>query len=439
MLTHMKNLLASLSLGRTPDLRLNLSVAIGSTVIRQVLASGLYFIAMWITTRQLGPHQNGVLATALLLPQSLYAFLNFGLGPSHVYHLSSGASDLRRMRNANWSLALALWIAAVIVISFSSDATIAKYLPGVEKRTALFASLLFPLMLLAAWSSSLIQGNRDYQVYNKTLLVQPFVFCATVIALYAANAVSVIAVMSCYIVSQSSLWLMSEAKIRQFRATAASKTYNFVDAIKYGLRAHVSNVITFLNYRIALYLVSYMLGAAATGKYAVSIQLAEVLWLISSAAATIVFPESAAHSRVPEELHKMIRKIARTVFQVTFAGAVVAAALAPFAIPCIFGDAYQGSVVPFLILLPGIVVWSFMSVMANSLAGMGYQKINIQGALVCLTINVAGCVVAIPRMGANGAALASTLAFSATALYTVVCYRKIMAQKMAAASAEYNP
>ncbi|MET0859181.1 MAG: polysaccharide biosynthesis C-terminal domain-containing protein, partial [Telluria sp.] len=328
------------------------------------------------------------------------------------------------------------WIAVVIAISISSDATIAKYLPGIAKSSALYASVLFPLMLLAAWSSSLIQGHRDYQAYNKTLLIQPFVFCAAVIALYAADAVSVLAVMSCYILSQGSLWLASEAKIRQFRAAAASTSYNFVDAIKYGVRAHISNVITFLNYRIALYLVSYMLGAAATGKYAVSIQLAEVLWLISSAAATIVFPESAAHSRVPAELHKMIRRIARTVFQVTLAGASVAAALAPFAIPWIFGDAYQGSVVPFLILLPGIVVWSYMSVMANSLAGMGYQKINIQGALVCLTINAAGCVVAIPRMGANGAALASTLAFSATALFTVICYRNIMAKKMAAAHEE---
>ncbi|MES2757182.1 MAG: oligosaccharide flippase family protein [Pseudomonadota bacterium] len=418
---------------------MNLSVAIGSTVIRQVVASVLYFIAMWVTTRQLGPHQNGLLATALLLPQSLYAFLNFGLGPSHVYHLSSGAGDHRSMRNANWALALALWIAVAIVISLSSEATIAKYLPGIAKSSALYASVLFPLMLLASWSSSLIQGNRDYQAYNKTLLIQPFVFCAAVLALYAANAVSVLAVISCYIVSQSSLWLMSEAKIRQFRAGAASKTYNFLDAIKYGLRAHISNVITFLNYRIALYLVSYMLGAAATGKYAVSIQLAEVLWLISSASATIVFPESAAHSKVPAELHKMIRKIARTVFHITFAGALVAAALAPFAIPWIFGEAYRGSVAPFLILLPGIVVWSYMSVMANSLAGMGHQRVNIQGALVCLTINAAGCVVAIPRMGTNGAALASTLAFSATALYTVVCYRNIMAKKLAAASEVSNP
>ncbi|MDL2354113.1 MAG: oligosaccharide flippase family protein [Pseudomonadota bacterium] len=428
----MKNFLASLSLGRTPDARLNLSVAIGSTILRQIVASGLYFIAIWITTRQLGPQQNGVLATALLLPQTLYAFLNLGIGPSHVYHLSNGSGNHLRMRNTNWVVASALWLAVVLVLAVSSDAHIARYLPGVQKNAALFASLLFPMMLLAAWSSSLIQGNRDYQAYNKTLLIQPLVFCSGIVLLRMLDAITVVAVLSCYIVSQMSLWLLSEAKISRFGAPAAKASHTFVDAIKFGLRAHVSNVITFMNYRLALYLVSYLLGATATGKYALSIQLAEVLWLISSAASMIVFPESAAHNRAPAELQKMIRKVAGSVFQVTCAGALVAAALSPVAIPLIFGKAYEGSVVPFLILLPGIVVWSYMSVLSNSLAGMGYQKINIHSALLCLLINIVGDVMAIPRFGANGAALASTLAFSMTALYTAVVYNKIMAERLKA-------
>jgi hypothetical protein len=43
-------------------------------------------------------------------------------------------------------------------------------------------------------------------------------------------------------------------------------------------------------------------------------------------------------------------------------------------------------------------------------------------------------VLAIPVLGASGAALASTVAFSVTALYTVAMYRKIMATKQANAS-----
>ena len=455
MLTHMKSLLASLSLGRTPDARFDLSAAIGSTLLRQVLSSGLYFIALWVTTRQLGPHDNGLLVTALLLPQSLYAFLNLGLGPSHVFHMSSGIGSPRTMRRMNWSLALGLWAAAVLVLALASPEAIGHYLPGTAKQTALYASLLFPMMLLAAWTSSLIQGARDYATYNKTALTQPAVFCAGVLALGAGHAVSVPAVLACHVLSQAALWLVSEWRVRAYAAPAAASagsagSAEAVEAVEkagqtgslklgaamaFGLRAHLSNVITFLNYRVALYLVSFLLDPTAAGRYALAIQLAEVLWMIASAASVVVFPESAAHNSTPAALQQMVRRIALSVFKITLAGGLLAGALSVVVIPWVFGSDYAGSVLPFVILLPGIITWSYMSVVANSLAGMGCQRVNIQAALLSFALNSGGCLLAIPVFGMHGAALASSIAFTVTAIYTIVMYRRIMAERIHATSA----
>jgi O-antigen/teichoic acid export membrane protein len=448
MLTHMKSLLASLSLGRTPDARFDLSAAIGSTLLRQVLSSGLYFIALWVTTRQLGPHDNGLLVTALLLPQSLYAFLNLGLGPSHVFHMSSGFGSPRTMRRMNWSLALGLWAAAVLVLALASPEAIGHYLPGTAKQTALYASLLFPMMLLAAWTSSLIQGARDYATYNKTALTQPTVFCAGVLALGAGHAVSVPAVLACHILSQAALWLVSEWRVRAYAAPAAlaagsgsvakagqTGSLKLGTAIAFGLRAHLSNVITFLNYRVALYLVSFLLDPTAAGRYALAIQLAEVLWMIASAASVVVFPESAAHNSTPAALQQMVRRIALSVFKITLAGGLLAGALSVVVIPWVFGSDYAGSVLPFVILLPGIITWSYMSVVANSLAGMGCQRVNIQAALLSFALNSGGCLLAIPVFGMRGAALASSIAFTVTAIYTIVMYRRIMAERIHATRA----
>lgn len=429
MATYLKSVLAYLSLGRTPDARLDLSVAIGSTVIRQIISGALYLIALWITTRHLGPQKNGELATVLLLPQTLFAFLNLGLGASHVYHLSSGRGNHNSMRQTNWALALLLWLGVVAFVALSNSEHITRFLPGTAKNLALYASLLLPMMLLAAWSSSLIQGSRDYKAYNKMVVIQPSVFCLSAIVLYLSNALTVVSVLTCYLLSYASLWLLSESKITAFAAPSPDVKHDFSANIKYGLKAHLSNLITFLNYRLALYLVSYTLGATATGKYALSIQLAEMLWLISSSASMVIFPESAAHSKTPAELHKMVRKVASSVFQVTLAGALIAATAAPFAIPWIFGKAYEGAVLPFVILLPGIATWSYMSVLSNSLAGMGQQQVNIHSALLCLSINIVGDLVAIPKFGVLGAASISTLAFCITALYTVVMYAKITGTK----------
>lgn len=435
-MTHMKSLLASLALGRTPDARFDLSAAIGSTLLRQVTSSILYFVALWVTTRQLGAHDNGLLVTALLLPQTLYAFLNLGLGPSHVFHMSSGIGSPRTMRRMNWTLALALWGTAALALLLADDAAISHYLPGTAKRTALYASLLFPMMLLAAWTSALIQGARDYATYNKTALTQPVVFCAGVLALGALQAVSVPAVLACHILSQAALWLASELRVRRYAAPAVATGLKLSSAVAFGLRAHLSNVITFLNYRVALYLVSFLLDPAAAGRYALAIQLAEVLWMIASAATVVVFPESAAHNNAPAALQKMVRRIAMSVVRITLAGGVLAGALSVVAIPWVFGRDYAGSVLPFVILLPGIVIWSYMSVLANSLAGMGSQRVNIQGALLSFTLNGGGCLLAIPVLGMAGAALASSIAFTVTALYTIYMYGRIMAQRIGAAGQE---
>ena len=434
----MKNLFAAFSLGRTPDARLNLSAIIGATAARQVLSGSLYFAAMCITTRTLGPAGNGTLATAMLLPQALYAFLNLGLGASHVYHLSSGAASPRQMRVANWMLAVLLWVAVALVVALSGEAQIARYLPGIHKNLALYASLLLPLLLLANWSSSMIRGQRDYRAYNTTLLVHPFVFFGAVAILGLTGRVSVLAVVACHLIGQLSLCLMSESRLGK-TAAGSSGTYQLLGAISFGLRAHLCNVITFLNYRLALYLVSFMLGATATGTYALAVQLAEMLWLFSGAASSIVYPESAANSKSPAALEAMVKRIALLVVKVTFAGALLAALVSPFAFPLAFGKGFQGSVAPFIILLPGIVAWSYMSIFANAIAGMGYQNVNIKGAILCLAINVSGSVLAIPLLGTRGAALASSVAFSITAIYTVLMYRKIMATKHAAGAADPAP
>lgn len=330
------------------------------------------------------------------------------------------------MRRTNWILAAGLWLITVSTLLMSDEEHIANYLHGIDKNMALYAITLFPLMLLAAWSSSLIQGTRNYDSYNKILLIQPITLCFLTIFLYVINSITVVTILTCYLLSNIALWLLSEIKINKINNIYNKITNNYLDSVKFGLLAHLCNVITFLNYRIDLYLVSYFLNSTATGKYSLSIMLAERLWLIAGAASMIIFPESAALSSNPKHLHTTVNKIAIIVFIITLAGAIIAAILSQYAIPFFFGYDYRDAVLPFIILLPGIVMWSYMSIISNSLAGLGRLKINITSSLISLIINVAGNIYAIPKYGINGAAFASTIGYTIAAIYTVLMYRKVI-------------
>lgn len=414
----------------------NLSHAIGSTVARQVLSGALHFIALWIIARQLGADKNGILATAMLLPLALHAFLNLGLGAGHAYYVSRGSGDYRKMRAVNWTLAAGLWLTVTSVLALAGEETIGNFLPGVGKDLALLGTALVPLMLLATWSSSMIQGSRDYGQYNKLLLVHPFMFCAAILLLFTFGAVSVVAVLWSYALSYLTFWLLSEWRIGKLMPGESTVKSSGLDSVRFGLKAHLSNVITFFNYRIDLYLVSVFADTTATGQYSLSIELAERLWLISYAASVVIFPEAAARTARPAELRNMTARVARAVFRITLIGAIVAALLAPFAIPWLFGDDYRGAIMPFLITLPGIVVWSTMRILSNTLAGLGLMRVNNWAACFCLVVNVVANLIAIPKYGATGAALATTIAYSVAAAYTAFMYRREIEKKIDAVRTE---
>jgi O-antigen/teichoic acid export membrane protein len=424
----MKSTFTLQTLGRALGVKKNVSLAIGSTVVRQIFSSLLYFISIWIVTRQLGPFENGILATVLLLPQTLYSLFNFGLGASYIYFLSNSEGNYKQMQMINWTLAAFLWALVALIIALSDDSLISQYLPGSKRELVSFSTFLFPFMLLGSWTSSLLLGTRRYEEYNKTLLIQPITFLILTAIFYFQRNLSVFTVLFCYLTSNFSLWILSEIKIlKSKKSTYPPQRLSKIAT--FGLRAHLSNVITFLNYRIDLYLVTYFLNPTDTGIYALSITLAERFWLISSAASMIVFPESSANRTEVEKLDRMVKRIAFVVFQLTTVGALIAGALAQFVIPWLFGSSYVDSVIPFVILLPGIVVWSYMSVISNSLAGLGHVNVNLISALISLSINVVGNVFAVPRFGIIGAAFISSTAYVIAALFTIAMYAKIVNER----------
>jgi O-antigen/teichoic acid export membrane protein len=80
----------------------------------------------------------------------------------------------------------------------------------------------------------------------------------------------------------------------------------------------------------------------------------------------------------------------------------------------IFGAAFRPSVTPLLWLLPGIVAFSVANVIASYFAGIGKPRLNFYVALAGLAVTVLFDLLLIPALGIAGAAIASTLSYSAS-------------------------
>lgn len=178
-----------------------------------------------------------------------------------------------------------------------------------------------------------------------------------------------------------------------------------------GLYGNLGNVSAFFNYRLDVFVVNYFLDPAQVGIYAVGVVVSESLWQIPQAAATALFPRTARTSN--SEATAFTCLILRQVLLISLVSGAILAFACPAVIPLVFGSKYAPSVPVIWWILPGTVALGLGKVAASDLAGR-YKTIytSIFGVVTFL-VTVSLDLLLIPRMGIEGAAIASSVAYMA--------------------------
>ena len=92
-------------------------------------------------------------------------------------------------------------------------------------------------------------------------------------------------------------------------------------------------------------------------------------------------------------------------------------------LPVVFGDNYDGSVEPFLLLLPSALGFVASSVFSNALLASGAPALSSLGPVgVARSIGVALDLILIPKHGATGAAIAASAALICGGIAAAVAY-----------------
>jgi len=153
---------------------------------------------------------------------------------------------------------------------------------------------------------------------------------------------------------------------------------------------------------------------AEIGRYAMGVRLAEALWLVPLAIAQ-VFVVDAAQSRRNRSDGPNVSQISQWSFiLVSLAGLVVWAGLTQL-IPR-YAASYDGTQRLFLLLLPGIALYAVVPTVRNRLTLDG----RLTGMTVCgavaVALNLVLNVLFVPRFGAEGAAISTSVAYGVLVL-----------------------
>jgi O-antigen/teichoic acid export membrane protein len=153
----------------------------------------------------------------------------------------------------------------------------------------------------------------------------------------------------------------------------------------------------------------------------VAVNGSEVLLYFPAAVQTALTP---ALARVDQSIrHDQALRTFRILMLTTIASVVAAAIVGPRLLPLLFGARFDGSVAPFLWLLPGAIGFATSKIFNSALLASASAGRYSMSAIAALVVGILLDLMLIPQYGAVGAAAAASGAFVAGGVVAMLLYR----------------
>jgi O-antigen/teichoic acid export membrane protein len=401
------------------------------TFTRNIAIVILGLLTTILIARCLGPEKQGMYALIILLPNMLVTFMDLGIGPATVFYIGQQKYKVQTIISTNIILAIFLSFLSSIIGSLIILLYSESIFSGIS-FSILFSILgVLPILFLNNFIQFVFQGIEDFKSFNVIAVIGKVVnLIALIITIYLLPLDLKGALLSFVLGNLTSTILIIYIIIKKkLKISAKSFSIPFVkDSLKYGLKAHLSNIVSFLNYRADILLISYFLSPVSVGIYNIAVNIAERLWIVSKPVATVMLPRISSSDETKQ--NELTAVAARNVLFLSILFSIAFYFFADIVIDLLFGKEYMESSVALKILLPGITLFSVERILSNSLAGKGKPELNLYTSLFTVTCNIILNIILIPIYGLNGAALATSISYTLTFIIKIMIYTNLTKSKL---------
>ena len=402
-----------------------------STFIKDILSVGvskILIILFGLTTsiivaRVLGPERNGIIAALLVYPSLFMSIGSLGIRQSTTYFLGKNIFTEGQIKTAITQI----WLFTT-VFSVAICFVLIRYLSksGENMWLVVLALLPIPFALFNTYNSGIFLGKNQIGTFNKinwipTLII--FVVTSVLVMWFSFGISGYLIALIAGPLFISGILLFKNKFIRAF-----SFNYNWLiirKMLSLGLVYALALLVINLNYRIDIILLDNLSSAFETGIYSKGVSVTEYLWQIPMLLSTVVFARSAV-SKDDRAFSLKVAQLLRLSFLAIGLVAFALFLLSKFVIILMYGESFKGSIMVLNMLLPGVLLLTIFKVINMDLSGKGKPWVSLKAMIPALMINVVLNIVFIPKYGAVGAALASTISYSFAALLFIYFYSRVI-------------
>ncbi|MGI8426018.1 MAG: oligosaccharide flippase family protein [Actinomycetota bacterium] len=394
-----------------------LAGALTGVLISVVLAHGL------------GPSGRGVYALATVASAMVVLAINLGLGQAAIYYMGQGAYALPLIAGNLFSMSWIIGVPVAVLIVLGVP-TLAPRLPPELPIALVYAVIMLtPVALGRLYVGHLFAGLQDFKKYNIVLIVEQGARLFLLSAVWLAGG-GLAAAVGSYAVSTvlaaTCGWYWARREVGRFQLKPQHQV--MARLASFGVRSYSTVLLAYLNRRFDMFLVGFFLDSTAVGVYAVAVSLSELVRQIPNALTLVLFSRVA---ELPaEDATKLTGLVARVTISVVTMAALVILVIAHCFIAGLFGVEFVTASRALQLLMPGIVISSLANIVYSDIAGRGKPEIGLYATIAGFGTMLAADLVLIPSWGIDGAALASTIAYTVYAIIIVGAYLAISREKL---------
>ena len=393
----------------------------GTNIGSAILSLG----SVLIVARELGPEGRGQVALLTAIALLLGNLATAGVQEANA-NLAAAEPQTRRALATN-SVVLALVLGAVAAGALAVLLWAVPDAVGEDtSRRFLWATVAFvPLIILEIYLLYLAQADYAFVVTNASMLLGPAVAFTGNAVFALTDTLSVRNAVGVWLAGQVAatallMWFVA----RRLAGFGRPDLVLARRSLGFGLRAYVGRVMQLGNYRLDQWLLGAISGPTQLGLYSVAVAWAEALWYLPTALAAVQRPDLVRSD--PRTAGERAARVFRGSILVTAISGILMIVLAPFLCTVVFGEPFRDSVGQLRVLVLGAFGMVAAKLLGNALVARGRPGLQSVAVGIGFLGTVVLDVLLIPPYAGMGAAIASSVAYTASGATMAVIFVRLL-------------
>lgn len=382
-------------------------------VIMGILSSSLI-------ARALGPEGRGRYSVVLNISELAVQFMSIGLFAANVYFVSK-KREYAKFAMGNSILASSLSGCLTFVLLLSGFG----YYYEVTRSHILFKFLISIFVFLGMYnllSANILYGLRDVSGVNKAEISSKTSHTVTLLILFLFGKVTLSILLLCLVLSYLVIsCIQTYIIVLRHEIFPVLDQEFFFRSLKYSYKAFIATLFSFLLFKVDIFMVRSFLTEKETGIYAISLLMANLLYLLPATVGAVFFPTISSKECIQEK-YNYIRNVSLKLFVAMFALSFLFLIPAKYLLLAFFGGDYLSSLLPFYILLPGFIFLAPSTIFQNGLASLENNMNIVVAPIFCFFINVILNSFLIEKFQLIGASIATSFSYLCYMLISYVLY-----------------